>query len=227
MTFYECGLHSLPEGFDSPSRLALASKRLGYHGIIICNHSGQENVFRPEACLNIKDIDVSFGIEIMVSNPRSLSSRIASARGRYPFVAVHGGADEINRAACESHDVDVLFHPAESRRGLSTVAAKSAQQNRVAIGFDLGPMARLRGTARSKWLETLARDLSLARKFNLGMMITAGAWSHLDMRAPREIMALSEMAGFEPDEIRDALALPGKILELNSKDWRGPGVELL
>lgn len=227
MTFYECGLHSLPEGFDSPSRFALVAKRLGYDGIIICNHSGQENLFRPEACRNVKEIEVAFGIEVMASNPRSLSSRVSSARGRYPFLAVHGGTDDINRAACESADVDVLLHPTESRRGLSAVAAKSAQRNQVAIGFDLGPMVRLRGTARSRWMETLGRDLALARKFKLGMMITTGAWSHLDMRGPREVMALAEMAGFESDEIRDGLALPGRILELNRKNWKGPGVELL
>ncbi|HWQ20793.1 MAG TPA: RNase P subunit p30 family protein [Methanotrichaceae archaeon] len=227
MTFYECGLHSLPEGFDSPSRFALAAKRLGYDGIIISNHSGQENLFRPEACQNITNIEIAFGIEVMASNPRSLSSRISSARGRYHFLAVHGGADDINRAACESADVDVLLHPTESRRGLSAVAAKSAQQNQVAIGFDLGPMIRLRGIARSRWLETLSRDLALVRKFNLGMMITTGPWSHLDMRGPREVMALAEMAGLESGEIRDALALPARILELNRKDWKGPGVELL
>jgi len=40
-------------------------------------------------------------------------------------------------------------------------------------------------------------------------------------------MALAEVAGFEPDEAREALSRPGKLLELNRRKWQSPGVELL
>jgi len=40
-------------------------------------------------------------------------------------------------------------------------------------------------------------------------------------------MALAGVAGFEADEAREALRLPGRLLQLNSRKWAGPGVEVL
>jgi ribonuclease P/MRP protein subunit RPP1 len=227
MISYECGLHSLPEGSDSPSRLALVAKRLGYQGIIICNHTGFEKVFMPEASGNVRGIEVAFGLEVQAPNPKVLRSRISSSRQKYHFIAVHGGPDEINRAACEDPSVDVLLHPEESRHGLSIAAARSAKLNQVAMGFDLSPLIRHRGPARSRWLEVLKKTLILARKFDLGIMITAGPRSHLGLRAPRDLMAMAMLAGFEEEEFWDAMALPHEILELNRRVWAGPGVEVL
>ena len=241
MSFYECNLHSLPEGSDSPSRLALAARKMGYQGIIICNHSGFERMFRPRSAEMVRNIDVVFGLEVIAGNAKALHSRVASARTRFPFIAVHGGTEEINRAACENPDVDVLVHPESGSgdgnrnrkgngncvRALSIAAVKAAEKNRVAIGFDLSPMIRLRGGQRSRWLEVVHRNMVLVRKFDLPVVITSGAGSHLDLRSPRDLAALAEVAGFEAEEVKTALEYPARVLELNKKSYPAPGVELL
>ena len=227
MTYYESCLHSLPEGSDSPSRLAMAARRLGYEGIIICNHTGFEKFFRPDAVRSVKGIKVAFGTEVIANNPRALRSRVATARVRFPFVAVHGGSEEMNKSACEDPEVDVLLHPEEGRKILGIAAAKAAQMNQVAIGFDLHPLIRLRGSSRSRWLEVVQRNLNLARKFDLAITITTGAKSHFDLRAPRELQALAAIAGFESYEIEEALKYPARMLEQNKRRWASPGVEIL
>lgn len=227
MTCFESCLHSLPEGSDSPSRLALVARRLGYEGIIICNHTGYEKFLQPSAAREVKGIKVAFGTEVLANNPRALRSRVAQARSRFPFVAVHGGSEDMNRAACEDPEVDVLFHPEEGRKVLGIAAARAAQMNQVAIGFDLRPLIRLRGSSRSRWLEVVQRNLNLARKFDLSMTITTGSRSRLDLRAPMELRALAEIAGFESHETEEALRYPARVLELNSRRWAGPGVEIL
>jgi ribonuclease P/MRP protein subunit RPP1 len=205
----------------------MVARRLGYAGIIICNHTGFEKVFRPDAAGAVLGIKVAFGLEVVASNPRTLHSRVANARSRSPFVAVHGGSEEINRAACENPEVDVLIHPEEGRKVLSIATAKAAQINQVAIGFDLSPLIRLRGNARSRWLQIVHRNIILARKFDLAVTLTTCARSRLDLRAPRDLQALAEMAGFESFEVEEALKFPGRLLELNSRRWAGPGVEIL
>jgi RNase P/RNase MRP subunit p30 len=67
----------------------------------------------------------------------------------------------------------------------------------------------------------------MARKFKLTLAITAGARSNLDLKTPRDLLALAEVAGFEPSESKEALQRLGIIVELNKKKWLGPGVELL
>jgi ribonuclease P/MRP protein subunit RPP1 len=226
MSFYECCARSLPEGSDSPSRLALSARRLGYGGIVICN-SGQCRAFWPEAASAVRGIDVAWGVQIRAANPKALRSRVASFRNRVPFIAVSASSEDLVRAACEDPNVDVLIHSESARWGLGIAAARAARQNQVAIGFDLSPMIRLRGSHRIRWLWSVRRNLELARKFDLSMIITASAGSHLDLRSPRDLMALSELAGFKPEEAERALRLPATLLDLNRRCWLSPGVELL
>lgn len=225
MSFYEF-LKAYPEGSASASRLALTAKRLGYPGIIICNQEPHK-LFRPDAIQFIKVIEVAIGAEVTAQNAKALKSRISALRARYPFLVVRGTTEELIRVACEDPNVDVLLHPCDSRRPLGIAAAKAARLNQVAIGFDLGPLIRLCGSPRVRWLEALNRNLLFARKFDLCPVITAGARSHLDLRSPRDLIALAEVAGFEQDEAKEALSLPGKLLELNRRKWQSPGVELL
>jgi ribonuclease P/MRP protein subunit RPP1 len=227
MNFFACGLHALPDGSDSPSRLAFVARRLGYSGMVICNHTGTGKPFGKEAARKVDRIEVGWGIEVVANNPRVLHSRITSMRDQTEFLAVHGGPDSINRAACEDSKVDMLAHPEDGRRSLSIVAARAASDNKVAIGFDMRPMIQLRGSARSRWLNIFHRNLLLARKFDLEIIITTEPRSHFDLRAPREMIAMAKLAGMEEWEAEAALRYPKKILELNRKRWAGPGVELV
>ena len=215
-----------PEGSSSASRMALTARSLGWGGIIILSRD-PDGIFMPGAALKVKGIEVAFGAEAHAPGARALKSRIGSLSSRYLFVAVHGSSEEIIRMASEDPHVDLLFHPCDVRRPLGIATARAAAQNQVAIGFDLSPMIHLRGQARSRWMEGLRHNLDLVRKFRLRPAITAGASSHLDLRSPRELMALAGVAGFEADEAREALRLPGRLLQLNSRKWAGPGVEVL
>jgi len=225
---FEPNLHSLPEGSASASRLALAAKRLGYAGIIITNHT--TTCGRPigvEAARLVAGIEVVIGAEIVASDQRSLHSKAASLRERVDFLAVHGGDEKINRAACEDPNVDLLAHPHQGRAGIGVAAAKAAQENQVAIALDLSPMILLRGPARIRWMETVRRDLDLFGKFDIPLMITTGGRSHLDLRSPRELTAMAALLGLDRDRASEAFSLPESILALNRRRWTSVGVELV
>jgi ribonuclease P/MRP protein subunit RPP1 len=224
MSVYEC-LKAFPEGSDSPSRLALTAKRLGWQGIIICNEDPRK-IFQNKVAEKVKAIAVAVGAEVTAQNARALHSRISALRAKYPFIAVRGETEELIRAACEDANVDLLWL-GQAWRPLGIAQARAAEQNQIAIGFDLSPMIRLRGSSRSRWMEVAKRNIELARKFDLARAITAGARSHLDMRSPRDLVSLAEVVGFEPMEAEEALKLPARLLELNKRNWIGPGVELL
>jgi ribonuclease P/MRP protein subunit RPP1 len=224
VSYYIWGAKALPEGSDSASRLAYVARDLGYKGIIICNCE-PSRIFKSNAARQIKDLDVEFGAKIEASNPRALHNRISAWRQNYPILSVEASSDEIINAACESPHVDALLLCADRR--LSIAAARAAGQSQVAIGFDLSPLFRLRSSFRARWLEALGRNLELARKFDLSRILTCMARSRLDLRGPKEILAMAEVAGFEPAEAEEALRLPERILQENRRRWLAPGVELL
>ncbi|MGB3944937.1 MAG: RNase P subunit p30 family protein [Methanothrix sp.] len=227
MKYYECNLHTLPDGSDSPSRMAVAAKKLGYSGIIISNHSTAWEAYGIDAARLVGGIEVVCGVEILAADQRGLHARAASLRDRFDFLAVHGGDDKLNRAACEDPNVDMLAHPHGGRSGIGVAAAKAARDNQVAICLDLGPMIKLRGGARVRWMEMVRRDIDLIEKFGISLMISTGSRSHLDLRSPRELVALAALLGVERERAVEALALPGSIVDLNLRRWASVGVELL
>jgi ribonuclease P/MRP protein subunit RPP1 len=225
MSFYEC-ISAFPEGSASASRMALTAKGLGYQGIIICNQEPSK-IFMPQAAEMIKGIVVAVGVEVTASGSKALKSRISALRARYPFLVVRAATEETIRVASEDPNVDLLMHPCDVRRPLGIATARAAKLNQVSIGFDLSPLVHFRGNPRARWLEAVRRNLQLVRKFELCPVITASANSHLDLRSPRDLVAMAEVAGFEQDEAQEALRRPGILMALNRRKWVGPGVELL
>lgn len=225
MSFFELA-RCYPEGSSSASRMAYTARQLGWGGIFILSRE-PDGIFMPEAAQKVRGIEVAIGAEAQAPGGRALKSRIGSLYSRYPFVAVLGSSEEMVRMASEDPHVDLLLHPCDVRHPLGIAAARAAAQNQVAIGFDLSPMIHLRGHNRARWMEALRHNLELVRKFHIRPVITAGGASHLDLRSPRELMALAGVAGFEADEAREALCWPGRVLEKNRRNWAGPGVEIL
>jgi len=76
-------------------------------------------------------------------------------------------------------------------------------------------------------MEVVRRDLNLIEKFDLDLMISTGARSHLDLRSPRDLVALAALLGLERERAFEALALPKEILDLNRRRWASAGVEIL
>jgi ribonuclease P/MRP protein subunit RPP1 len=225
MNFYEC-VKVYPEGSSSASRMALTARNLGYKGIIICN-CDPTRIFMLPAAERVKGIEIAVGVEVVASNVRALKSRIGALRIRYPFLAVRAATDETVHIASEDPNLDLLVYPCDVRRPLSIATARAAKANQVSIGFDISPLIHLRGSPRARWLQAVSRNLQLVRKFHLSCIITTGARSYLDLRSPRDLAALAEVAGFSPEEAEVALNRHEFLLAQNRRHWVGPGVEML
>ena len=197
--YIDIGVHAFPEGADTPLRLGLAAHKLGYHSVVITNHTP----FTPLFC----DDSVICGVEIKAQNVAELKKRIALYRRTATVLSVHGGSDKINRAACRDERVDVLMHPEHGRHnGLNQVTAKLAKQNGVAIGFSLSYFWNTNGTRRARLLAFQRKNIALCKKFGAKIVITSDACSHYDLRAPRELKALAKIASLNEDEAEAALS---------------------
>lgn len=222
IAFYDLDVHSLPECADSASRLWLWAKQFGYSGIAVTNHSDffeqlpkQEGIFQ--------------GVEITASTEGELDSKIATYRPRVDVLAVHGSSEKVNRAALEDLRVDILAHPEQAgNSGINHVLAKLAGQNQVAIEFNLNALIHSRGGIRSRVLSRFNRNYELARKFGAPVVLTSGARSHYDLRAPMDMAALAMLFGMSRQEaIYSLSAEPLRILKRKSVKRIFRGVEVV
>jgi len=228
LQFYDLNVHSIPDGKNPSPEMAALAKHFGYAGIAITNHSNTE--YKPSG-FESNDFEVFKGIEIVSTNASKLHGLIGKYRNSMDVLVVHGGNEDINRAAVENRNVDILAHPQTPKdSGLNHVLAKSASENDVAIEFNLDAIFKGRGGRRVHALSHFRKNVEIARKFDVPMIITSNAASRFDLRAPREMLALAGLFGMDKDEAVSALStVPAGIIARNkpSSGFIRQGVEVI
>jgi len=226
--FYDFNVHSSPDGKSTPQELAALAKHFGYSGLAITNHS---TASATSVVSKTEDFEIFRGIEIVASNPSKLHGLIGKYRKTVDVLVVHGGSENINRAAVENANVDILAHPQTARdSGLNHILAKSASDNDVAIEFNLDAIIKGRDGRRVHALSHFRKNLDLVKKYDIPAILTSNASSYFDLRAPEEMIALAGLFGMSNDEAISALsATPSAIITRNRPEagFIRKGVEII
>ncbi len=181
--YIDISVHAFPEGADTLRRLNYVANQLGFSQIVATVHSPYWSQF--------PDSNLSAGVEIVAATVRDLRKQIALFRDISTIVSVHGGDERINRAACKDDRVDILMHPERGRNsGINQVTAKLALKNEVALGLCMDYFWKKEERERSRLLAFQRRNVFLCQKFGMSVIVTSDAYSHLDLRAPRQLKAL-------------------------------------
>ncbi len=208
-------VHARPDGASTVARLASRASEFGFDGIVVRNHGDQPASYDPEAIGAKYDVDVVTGVEVRAEDPSRASGFVGNHRTENTVVCVHGGDPAINRFAVEQPAVDVLAHPMAGDGDVNHVLAKEAASNGVRLEVALGPVLRQDGGQRVQAIRDLRKLRELIDAYDTPYVVSADPTSHLELRAPRELAALGDVLGFDPDDVRDGLAEWGRLAERN------------
>ena len=143
---------------------------------------------------------------------------------------LRGGSPEVNRFAVEAPRIDVLTAPMADGGNFNHVLATAAADNDVAVEFDFGPVLRRDGGPRVRALQRLRKLRELVADADAPFVVSAGPRSHLQQRAPRELVAVGEAVGFDGETIQAGLDAWGDIVSRNrhrqSDAFVAPGIEV-
>ncbi|MXR50755.1 ribonuclease P [Halovenus sp. WSH3] len=224
-------VHARPDGQSTVARLALTASEYGFDGLVVRNHGDEPASYSPGEVADTYDIDIVAGVEIRVDDPSRASGFVSSHREHQRIVAVHGGNPEINRFAVEQPQVDVLAHPMIDDGDFNHVLAKEAARNAVRIEFNLAGVLRASGGTRVRRLRNLRKLREIVTEYDAPYVVSADPFSHLQLRAPRELSAVGEVIGFDAKQIERGLAEWGRLAERNrqrqSEAFVEPGVRRL
>ena len=222
------GVHAYPDGQTTAARFAKTAAAYGYDGIVIRNHGDAQAAYDPEATSDEYGIDVVPGIEIRSDNPGQASGLIGNYRSKRTIICVHGG--ELNRFAVEQPHVDVLAHPME-HGDVNHVLTKAAAENGVHFEFNFGRILRADGGPRIEAISQLRKLRELIEQYDAPYVVSADANTHLQIRTPRELLAIGEVIGFDREAIKHGLTAWGEIAERNrtrqSEAFIEPGVRVV
>jgi len=221
-------VHVHPDGESTVSRMALTASEYGFEGIVVRNHGDNPASYDPDEISERYDLDVVTGVEIRADDRSQASGFVSSHRSHQTIVCVHGGTVGINRFAVEQPQVDILAHPMAGRGDFNHVLAKEAKRNGVRIEFSLAGVLRDAGGSRVGTLQDLRKLREIVQEYDTPYVISADPFSHLQLRAPRELQAVGEVIGFTAEEIERGLKewgrLAGRNRDRQSDSFIRPGV---
>jgi len=199
-------VHAAPETRTTPARMALTAARAGYDALVLRNHTDADD----HLSFDVPDdpaIPIHEGVEVRAENVEELHEDVRRAeREDAAVVVAHGGDESINRAAVDA-GVDLLAHPNRGRgrgRSFDHVLARDAAEAGVAVELSLAPVLRASGGERVEAIRGIHETLKFVRKYGTPFVITADPYTHLQLRAPRELRAVARLIGIEDDEFERA-----------------------
>ena len=236
-------VHAHPDGEATVARHAATAARHGYDGVVVRTRDaldpvgtgrgtvagdGDSPARDPDALGEEYGLDAVDAVEIEADDPTSASGAVGNYRSDRTVVCVVGGDDALNRFAVEQPRVDVLVRPTAGGGDVNHVLAKAARDNGVHVEFDFGPALRETGGKRVRALADLRKLREIVGHYDAPYVVSANARSHLELRAPRELVAVGEAIGFDAEAVREGLRAWGDLVERNrerrSEAFIEPGV---
>ncbi|WP_433624550.1 RNase P subunit p30 family protein [Halomicrococcus sp. NG-SE-24] len=224
-------VHARPDGDSTVARLAATAAEYGFDGVVVRNHGDArvDDGVDFERVATEYDVDVVDGLEIQADDPSQASGHVGNFRPKTTVLLMHGGTTTLNRFAVEEERVDVLAHPMRGRGDFNHVLAKAAAENGVRVEFDLSRVLRTDGGPRVQALQDLRKLRELVTKYDAPFVVSADARSHLQLRAPRELLAVGKAVGFSREQVETGLCEWGRVAERNrerrSDEFIAPGVK--
>ena len=202
-------------GRTTTARFAATAAEVGFDGIVVANtHDNRADVDVPRIQSEY-GIDVVSGVEVATSDKGVASSAIANRRPKTVVLMVRGGTPTINRYAVETPAVDVLRNPMAGNGDVNHVLVKAAVRNDVRIEVNLGRVLRASGGPRVQALRGLRKLRDLLEYHDAPLVVTADPKTHLQVRGPRELIAVGDRIGFDEETIRRGLTEWRRIAETN------------
>lgn len=206
-----------------------SAKGIGFSGLCVIMDKPEElEVIRKK---KVSGLDISTGL-LLEAKPGHVRQLAKNHRNSVEIIAVKGGNLDVNRAAVESPEVDILASPwgdfeLRNDTGINHVIAKLAKKNNVAIEFNFRQILHSHKKNRVDILKKMQEAAKFVRKYKAPFLISSGAMSKWDLRSPSDLTAFGKILGFNESQVKHAFS--DFLIKENRKrlsgKWLMPGVE--
>jgi RNase P/RNase MRP subunit p30 len=197
-------LHLRPSTPDQANDMALLASQLGY------NHVASTRPVDSTAARI--DIDARRG--------RELQDILKRNRRKYDIVAVRCLSKEVARMVARDDRVDILLFPDDpaqrKQNWLDHHEAALIDGTGRAYEINASELLATSQMRLSKMITMIKRDLAVASRHDIPVVLSSGATTPLMMREPRALIALATLLDIDEDYAADMLStIPEAILEKN------------
>ena len=186
-----------------------------------------------EICRGV-GVDFVSRVDLRPRSPGELLVQLRRLRRRFEVVCVACESKVVARQAARDRRVDLLSFPLLDfrRRFFDGAEAELARGGLAGLEVDVKPLLVLEGAARVRLLSCLRREVAVARRFGVPVVVSSGVSVELLLRKPREMAALAFLFGL--DEVsgleaisRSAVAIVRRNREKLSAGFVAPGIRVV
>lgn len=194
-------LHLRPplNSLNQVKKMFARSNKLGYRmvGVSFPANIPRKVVHQLRKLANSVNIDLVTRLELAVGNRRELLNQLSRFRRKFEIISVKCTSKTVARQAAKDRRVDLLFFPAMHLHKcfFNRAEAELASKASASLEIEMAPLLALAGSRRIRFLSRVRREVEIAVKFDVPIVLSSGAKNMYFMRSPHDYAALASLFG--------------------------------
>ncbi|MCW4054038.1 MAG: hypothetical protein NWE84_03845 [Candidatus Bathyarchaeota archaeon] len=195
---------------------------------------------RPEKVTKLRTackqagMDFASRVDLRPRTKNELMNQLRRLRRKFEVLCVACENKAVARQAAKDRRVDLLSFPLLDFRSrfFDKAEAQLASNSLAALEVDVRPLLVLSGPVRIRLLSSLRREVAIAKKFHVPVVISSGVKKELLLRKPREMAALSFLFGLNEASALDAVSQNANSIVKRNRDklsagYVAPGIRVV
>ena len=223
---------------DAAGTLRMVNKAvsLGY-GLVavpLVPEAGVDEVERLRTVCSEAGADFASRVDLRPRTQNELLRQVRLLRRKFEVVCVSCENKGVARQAAKDRRVDLLSFPLLDfrRRFFDRAEAELASNSLAALEVDVKPLLVLEGPMRVRLLSSLRREVAIAKKFHVPVVISSGVSRELLLRRPRDLAALAFLFGLDEASGLEAVSRSANLIvkrnrEKLSRGFVAPGIHVI
>ena len=224
------------EDFEKTKKMIHNASELGYGmlGIPFSLKTKKEDILNVQKICNEVNLDLVTRVNIYPRNSQELIRKLRKYRRKFEIVSVRCNTKDVARHAAKDRRVDLLQFSLTNiyKRFFDEKEAKLSSQSLSGLEIELAPILELNAKQKIRIFSKLQREIIIAQKAKVPIIISSGASAELLMRGPYDYSAFATLFDmpFE-DSLKAFSKNPVSIVEKNreklSKYFVAPGIKVV
>ena len=212
------------------------SSELGYRliGIPIEPNLMRDTIHELQRICSDAKIDLVTRLDLAPNTPHELLLDLRRFRRRFEIVSVTCNSKSVARQAAKDRRVDLLSFPATNlrKRFFDYAEAELASKALSSLEIDMAPLLSLKGFSRIRLLSRLRKEVVIAKRFGVPVILSSGAKDPYLIRSPYDYAALAALFDMPQEPALCALSEnPLAIIKRNreklNSDYIAPGIRII
>jgi ribonuclease P/MRP protein subunit RPP1 len=194
----------------------------------------RDEVAKLKAVCSEAKMDFASRIDLRPRTQNELMHQLRLLRRKFEVICVACENKEVARQAAKDHRVDLLNFPLLyfRKRFFDRAEAELASNSLAALEIDIKPVLVLEGPVRIRFLSSLRREVAIAKKFHVPIIVSSGVSEVNLLRRPQEMAALTFLFGLdEASALKTVSHNPVTIVKRNreklSTKFVAPGIRVI